>query len=483
MRGPASRQRTDRSGRRRDGDATPLARQFLLFVLGIAAAVAAAMVPRTDEWLAVMNDDHKQAQIVAQLEPRLAQEGENAGLLATLGRAYADLGNTTQAIALLERYVVLRPADADAYGRLAGLYGTVGEVARQRDALEQSVHLAPKLPRIVELATLYRFLGKADEERALLAQFEPELTVRSGMLLRLAQLYLGEGEKLRAITVLSRAEVIQTIPRGARNDEERLLLATLLAETGQGAEAVRFGKVWILQWREPWLANRLLMALAKLAPEADAFSLASAVADLHPDIRLYMVKLLAEQDAPAVARHLLRTWHLANPRPSANELAAFLWGCRQWGEPAMVWEAFASALRRRAAPEIVARYADAVAAEFGIGALAPFWSAMPPEALERRPLLAARLAFAEGDLARARWLAAAVDVAKLEASEQRLWADLLAAVAPPEAVFATMRALRQKGALPPTLMAQYARLAGGFGQADEFQAATAALRTADQGRK
>lgn len=452
--------------------------RFLLLVLGIAAAVAAAMVPRANEWVAVMRDDKKQAQIIAQLEPRLAREGEKPNLLATLGRAYADLGDAARAIALLERYVALRPADADAYGRLAGLYGAVGEAARQRDALERSVGLAPKLPRIAELAALYRSLGKADEERALLTRFEPDLTVRNGLLLRLAQIYLDGGEKLRAITALSRADVIQAVPKGVRNDEERLLLATLLAETGQGAEAVRFGKVWIAQWRLPWLANRLLIAVATRAAEPDAFALADAVADLHPEIRLYLTKLLAEQDAPAVARHLLRTWRLANPRPSADELAAFLWGCRQWGEPAIVWEAFANVLGGGVAPEVVARYADAVAAEFGIGALAPFWSAMPPEVLKTRPLLAARLAFAEGDLARARWMATTLDVASLGPSDQALWADLLAVVAPPEAVFATLQALRRKGSLPPMLLARYARLAGGFGQDDEFRAASAAMRAA-----
>lgn len=457
----------------------PLAGQFLLLVLGIAAVAAAAMVPRANEWLAVMHDDRKQAQIVAQLEPRLAREGGSPDLLATLGRAYADLGDAARAVALLERYVALRPVDADAYGRLAGLYETLGETARQRDALERAVELAPKPPRIAALAALYRSIEAADEERALLARFEPELTVRSGLLLRLAQLYQDRGETPRAIAALSRAEVIQTAPKGVRNDEERLMLAALLAETGQGAEAVRLGEAWIAQWRSPWLANRLLMAVAKRAAEPDAFALADAVADRHPETRLYLIERLAEQDALAVARHLLRTWRLANPRPSADELAAFLWSCRRWGEPAIVWEAFAGVLGGGVAPEIVARYADAVAAEFGIGALAPFWSAMPPEALETRPLLAARLAFAEGALARARRLATTLDVASLGASDQGLWADLLAAVAPPEAVFATLRALRRKGSLPPVLLARYARLAGSFGQDDEFRAAIAALRAAE----
>jgi tetratricopeptide (TPR) repeat protein len=450
--------------------------QFLLVVLGIAAALAAAMVPRTDEWFAVMRDDRKQAQIVATLEPRLAREGNDLTLLATLGRAHADLGNTARAIELIERYLALRPVDAEAYGRLAGLYGTTGETARQRDALERSVNLAPKLTRLTELATLYRALGKADAERTLLIRYEPDLTVPSGLLLRLAQIYAGNDEKLRAIAALSRAEIIQTIPKGARNDEERLLLATLLADTGQGVEAVRLGKMWITQWREPWLANRLLTTVATRAGAPDAFSLADAVADLHPEIRLFLVKQLAEQDAPAVARHLLRTWRLANPRPSIDELAAFLSACREWGEPAIVWEAFAAVLADAVAPEIVARYTNAVAAAFGIRALAPFWSAIPPEALERRPLLAAQLAFAEGDLARTRSLVGAVDVALLDTSDQRIWADLLAAVASPETMFVALRALRQSRVLSRTLAAQYAQLAGSLGHEDEYREALSALR-------
>ncbi len=450
--------------------------QFLLLVLAIAAAAAATMAPRTDEWLAVMRDDRKQAQIVALLEPKLARDGANPSLLATLGRAHADLGDTAYAIELLERYVALRPQDADAYGRLAGLYGAAGDVGRQTEALERSVALAPKLPRVAELAVLYRSLENTDAERDLLTRFATDLTVQSGLLLRLAQLRTDNGEPLRAIAALSRAEVIAMIPKESRNDEERLLLATLLADTGQGAEAVRLGKLWIAQWRQAWLANRLLLLVAPRAAAEDTFVLADAVADLHPAIRLYMVKQLAEQNAPIVAQHLLKTWRLANPWPSADDLAGFLSACREWGEPAIVWEAFGEVLGGGAAPEIVARYANAIAAEFGIGALAPFWSAIPSEAFEKMPLLVARLAFAEGDLVRTRSLIGAVDVASLGASEQRLWADLLTAVASPQAVLTTMRTLQQSGSLPRTLLPQYAQLAAGLGQESEYRAALAALR-------
>jgi hypothetical protein len=162
-----------------------------------------------------------------------------------------------------------------------------------------------------------------------------------------------------------------------------------------------------------------------------------------------------------------------------DEIAGFLSACREWGEPATVWEAFASVLGGGTPPAIVARYADAIVAEFGIGALAPFWSSIPPAALEQTPLLAARLAFAQGDLARTRWLIGTIDVGSLSASDQTMWAELLTAAASPETAFDALRALRRSGGLPRTLLVQYARLAGGFGQDDEYQAALKALRSGE----
>jgi hypothetical protein len=153
--------------------------------------------------------------------------------------------------------------------------------------------------------------------------------------------------------------------------------------------------------------------------------------------------------------------------------------CREWGEPAIVWEAFANVLGGGTAPEIVARYADAIVAEFGIDALAPFWSIIPAAALERAPLLAARLTFAQGDLLRTRWLIGSIDVRSLSASDQTMWAELLMAAGSPEAAFDALRTLRRSGGLPQTLLVRYARVAGGFGQEDEYRAALAALRSGE----
>ena len=452
--------------------------RFLLLVLGLVAAAAAVMAPRGDEWLAMLRDNHKQAQIVAMLEPRLAQEDDNPTLLAALGRAHADLGNTARAIELFERCIVLRPDDAETFAQLADLYRVTGEAARQREALEHAVALAPKLSWVAELAALLREQGEPHQELALLERIEPDLTLQSGLRLRLAQLRAQEGQIERAIATLDRPDITETVSKSGPNDEERLLLATLLAETGRSGEAVRLGKRWVVQWQEPWLAGRLLTAVAAHAPEAQAAALAEAVVELHPAIRFFLTKTLFERGARETAYHLLRTWQLANPRPSMDELAGFLSACRDWGEPAIIWEAFARTIDEADAPEIIARYSEAIAAEYGLGALAPFWPRLPSAVLDRRPLLGARLAFAEQNPALASLLLRRVSVTSLSASDQQIWADLLSALAPAEAVFSTLDGLRRTGALSRGLLARYAKLAGSLGYEEEYRVALAALRRA-----
>ena len=96
--------------------------RFILLVIAVVSAAAALMAPGRDEWLAMMRDEDKQAQIITLLEPRLARNGNDIGLLATLGRSYAEIGNYPRAIELLGRYVALRPDDGEAYAKLADLY-------------------------------------------------------------------------------------------------------------------------------------------------------------------------------------------------------------------------------------------------------------------------------------------------------------------------------------------------------------------------
>jgi hypothetical protein len=308
-----------------------------------------------------------------------------------------------------------------------------------------------------------------------LSHIESELTVESGLLMRLARLRAGGGDREGAIRLLMRPEVNSAPTRPMRGQDERLLLAELLVDSGRSAETVQLGKQWIQQWREPWLADRLLRSVARRAPAVDASELVVAVAALHPEVRFFLVLGLAEMGAKPVARRLLETWINANPSPSMQEIAGFLSACRDQDELGIVWQTFSAVLRPPLSNDLITRFSEAIAAEFGIGALAPFWSSLPPSVTEHRPLLAAQLAFYERNPAIAKWLLEKVDLGTLEILDWRVWINLLTWVASPREVFEILRDRRRGGPLSADLAAQYARLAGALGQEAEYRAALADL--------
>ena len=206
--------------------------RFIILVIGIVVGAAVLMAPRGNEQLAMLQDEDKHAQIIALLEPRIARGENDPNLLATLGRAYAEIGSYQHAIELMERYISLRPDDAEAYARLADLYGKVDDVTRQIAMLERSVAIAPTLARATNLAALYQQENQADNELALLSRFESQLTVGNGLLLRLAELRAATGDRDGAISILMRSEGLPAPTPLTQTGDARIFLAKLLVEFG-----------------------------------------------------------------------------------------------------------------------------------------------------------------------------------------------------------------------------------------------------------
>jgi tetratricopeptide (TPR) repeat protein len=434
--------------------------RFILLVIGLVIAAGVFMMPRRDEWLAVMQDEDQQSQVIALVEDRLSRGEDDPDLLATLGRSYAAIGNNPRAIERLEAYTQRRPRDAQAFAFLADLYGRIGDKPRQVALLERHIAITPTPSRVAELAELYDKDRQTAKELALLSRYEAEVGGESGMALRLAELLEARGDRSRAIQVLLRAEAAPLSKQPSQDGRERLALARMLVEAGRSQEAVRLGMQWIRQWNSAWLANRLLNAVLPRAPVADASALAEAVALAHPEIRFFLAHNLAEGGARPVARHVLATWIVAVRDPSPDEIAAFVSACRDFGAPELLWQAFGKALEKPASGTTLIRLSEAIAGEFGIGALAPFWSHLPAAALERQSLLAARLAFHEGNVAAARWLLWQFDLEGATSADRQMWFDLLVAVAQPAEAMDLLTARMGGRALPAELLPRLASLAG-----------------------
>jgi tetratricopeptide (TPR) repeat protein len=457
------------------------ARGFVLLVLAVLMVAGYVLAPRRNETFAIMRDQRQQMAIIALLEPRLANGEDDPDLLATLARSYGEVGEKWRAAELLERYLTLRPKDGEAYGRLADMYQAIGDPERRLARLQQAVALRPQLSRALELAGLYRDAGRAADEQAVLASHEAELPLDGGLLLRLAQLRAATGDLPGAIGTLMRPQVLTASASAIQPPAERFYLAELLLAAGRDAEALRWGRRWIAQWREPWRATQLLRRFVAHAPVATAADLADAVALAHPEIRFYLAGELGKTGAHAIARRLLSSWGAANPAPRPNQLAGFVAACHDQNAPGIVWITFAGTLARPASDAVIGDFVDAIIAEFGIGAIAPFWLSLPPSMLAHRPLLAARLALEGQDTALARRLLEAVAPAALPAARRRQWFALLAAAAPPRERFAILNWHRGNGALPADLDSEYASLALQLGEEQAYRTALAPARTSTHG--
>ncbi len=446
------------------------ARRFVLLVLVILLVAGYLLAPRRNETFAIMRDQRQQMAIIAQLEPRLATSEDDPALLATLARSYGEVGEQWRAAELLERYVALRPKDGEAYGQLADLYRVIGDPERRLARLQQAVALGVQLPRALELAGLYRDAGRFADEQTVLASHEADLPLDSGLLLRLAQLRAASGDLPGAIHTLMRPEVLTAAAPVIRPPTERLYLAELLLTAGRDAEALRWGGRWVAQWREPWRATQLLRRFVAHAPVATAAAMADTVARTHPEIRFFLAGELGKAGDRAIALRLLAGWGAANSAPGPNQVAGFVAACHDQNAPGIVWTTFASTLTRPAPDAVIGDFVDAIIAEFGIGAMAPFWPSLPPSMAAHNPLIAARLALDAQDPALARRLLEAVAPAALPAARRQQWFALLTAVAPPGERFAILSRYRDNGALSTELDGEFVALALQLGDEQAYRA-------------
>ena len=113
-------------------------------------------------------------------------------------------------------------------------------------------------------------------------------------------------------------------------------------------------------------------------------------------------------------------------------------------------------------------FAKAMAANFGVDAIAPLWRELPSDFAERDPLFAALLLFHNGDLVTTNRLIAMVDARSLSESDTTMWTQLLAAVTTPSDAVPMLRDQWDGPRLSAALVIQYARDARALGHRYEF---------------
>jgi len=446
--------------------------RLLIASFAIVTAIATyLLLPGADERVAMLIREGKYHEAISQLEGQRAAGDKRPITVALLARAYRASGEFEHAVDLMESYVTSRPDDPAAFAALAGLYGIQERPEAAMAALARQVELAPTRENISRLAAVYRIHGRFDDEIALLDRQRSRVDLGGDDLVRIGEFLAAKGETAGATAALLRAD--KDLP----SDQERgrVLLFDLLVSAGRSHEAAERARSWLIAWRKPWIAIRLVRSLARMAPGPDLDRLIEVAVRLHPEATFYLGKAVAEDGAKGSASRLLRGWLSAQASPAADDLHGFLAAARATGDADLLWQSFAKVLANRAAFEAQAFLAEALADQFGDAAIAPFRSRLDVAALSTRPLFAARLALQERNLELAQLVLRKVDLKSLSRGERRRWISLLSASSSDEIAFRILSGSWHRGEMPIELLPDYVAMATRLGHTNEQILAVAAL--------
>ncbi|AWN39933.1 tetratricopeptide repeat protein [Methylobacterium durans] len=436
------------------------ARLLVAVALVISAVAAYLLQSGPEERIAMLVRDGRNAEAVIEIERLLATGAARPRVLMTLAILQDSAGERTRATDLMELYVLSRPRDRDALAWLVQAYEASDDVDGLIESQAKLAAVDPSPAQIGRLVALYRYHGRFAEESAALERFAEQGALTTDQLERLAQLLAAEGRIQRAVEVLRGLD--ERLDDAA--ERPRRLLFELLIGQGRFEEAAERAKRWLTAWRKPWLAAQLTQRFAARAPLPEARDLAMTSAALHPDAKLYLAKSLAEQGNRRLATALLLGWPYEGMPLTKPNIDGYVAAAAATGIPTLIWSRFSMLRSRPGEKEAQALYAEAIAAEYGLSAIAMLQPALPDDVLRKRPVFAARIALHRGQQLRARQILAEAKLEAMTAAELAQWLDFVLQLNTAQGALATLQNLEQRMQLPEGLHAAYRALAARLGR-------------------
>ncbi|MCG6114051.1 MAG: hypothetical protein MEQ84_02535 [Mesorhizobium sp.] len=441
-------------------------------VLALLASVSAigiglAMIPRPLEHVTMLSRD-KQFETALTRADEYVEVGETRAelLMQTflLNERYGDLGRAKLA---LRAYLKLRPDDAEGWRKAAWVYANAHRSEPLLEALENVVRLTGDADVAKRLVRLYR----------LHSQFEDELRVLQGISLddlgredglRLASLLVAENQLAAAANVLVHfAKAVE-----AGETQTRLLLFDVLLSQERYEEAVGLASNWLVDWGSAAMRADLVRKLLQTGADEAAFALASqADESLEPTVLAYLLDVFSREARLDLFGGLLSSWinHAGNMTDERiqTHLQQVVIIASERGMQALIFEGLVRQLDRHERPDLAASLAEAILDRFGQPALMPYRPALTPGILAARPLLAARLLLAEGNLHAARHYLLQADLEKLGQQLCTHWLPAAQAVLAPDQLLSEIVTRSGTGLMPDCLIRPALELAGRIGRNGE----------------
>jgi hypothetical protein len=103
--------------------------------------------------------ENRRGEAIAPLEKMLTQTPEDAHALCLYGECLGVSGRHEEAAVALEKSVAIEPFNGEAWGKLGGAYGFLGEWDRSRFCYDRALHFCPDMPAAHWNSSLNRLLN------------------------------------------------------------------------------------------------------------------------------------------------------------------------------------------------------------------------------------------------------------------------------------------------------------------------------------
>ncbi len=394
--------------------------RFILVVIVSLLVAAVVLYPKHDEHAAMLAGEGRHAEAIALVQGRLAAAPHDPDLLAALGRSYAALGQIPQAVDAFDAYLAARPDDFAAREREAELLLQSGRLDRYLDALARATAAAPSPERITRLVERYRLHGRVEDEIGALQTYAGKGLLDAAQLERLGALLAYRGDSTAARRWLELAD------REAKPDSSagRFLLVEVMILNNAVEQIEDRARGWMVGWRSPFLAAKLISRIARSGHAGVASRLALAYVDAAPNAALQIVGAIAAAGRPDLARRMLVRWAASTNGATGDDLHVFVQESALLGSVDVALEKFLRQARSGGDAATMGRLAEDLVNSFGNPALVAIRPLLSTEALLSRPLFAAELSLWDGDRDLASRRLTRIDPKRLPPEERTVWRAL-----------------------------------------------------------
>ena len=447
----------------------------LLHVFGLVGAFA--LLPDRLEKSAMMMRDTDYTGALQSMETLFNSGDRQRPMMMKLAQLNAEQGNTERMGEILKTYVKTYPDDLDGQLKLVAFYRDNYEQDKYLIAMNRLMQMQPSRETFVRLVQGYRIRGSYQDELDLIEKWKSSPFVEGDDLQRLGRLLLAAGKADDAIRILQYLDdrISEFMRKGDKHELTVGLEALFDALLASNKIEEAYGRllVWHRTLSEPEMLERLTGKFAATGREGVIAFSTEKPSSSTDEITLEFIARLITQNNLEQARSALIAWRAADRNPMGHELGQYILLSLTAGDlPAAFEAAVRTGIHSVPRPALM-KLIERLIEERQISLIRTLRKDLNDNLLRDVPLLAAKLAFLEGQIEQSRNHLFLVNLLQLKPEQYDDWYQMVVMLNAEQQAYSHLSSIWSAKQLPQSLLSIYADLSRKLGRQDRlFEIAT-----------